>query len=63
MFIKKILILIVICIPLFFMPSVSAEYHTGDHVADFTLQDSDGHNVSLSDFSGMGVVLAFWSPT
>jgi cytochrome oxidase Cu insertion factor (SCO1/SenC/PrrC family) len=40
-----------------------AEYHVGDHVADFTLPNAYGNNVSLYDYQDCIVVLAFWFAT
>ena len=38
----------------------SAVYQIGDHVADFTLPDAYGNNVSLYDYQDCIVVLVFW---
>ncbi len=35
-------------------------YFVGDHVDDFTLLDSDGNPVSLSDFPNRIIMMAFW---
>jgi len=40
-----------------------AEYHVGDPVADFTLPNAYGTNVSLYDYQDRIVVLAFWFAT
>lgn len=40
--------------------SASAAYQVGDSIADFTLNDSDGQPVNLSDFSGKVVFINFW---
>ncbi len=37
-----------------------AEYHVGDHVSDFTLQNWNGQWVSLYDYSDRIVILDFW---
>ena len=34
---------------------------TGDSAPNFTLKDSDGNDVSLSNFSGKPVVILFFS--
>ena len=36
---------------------------TGTTAPEFTLPDSDGEQVSLSDFEDQVVLLNFWSPT
>jgi cytochrome oxidase Cu insertion factor (SCO1/SenC/PrrC family) len=40
-----------------------AVYEVGDIVEDFTLNDAYGNPVSLSDFEGLTIVLAFWTPS
>ncbi len=40
-----------------------ATYHVGDTVNNFTLPDSEGNQVSLYNFSGMVVLLNFWTST
>ncbi|MBN1355948.1 redoxin domain-containing protein [bacterium] len=40
-----------------------AVYEVGDFVTDFTLNDAYGNPVSLYDYTGMVIVLAFWTPT
>lgn len=39
---------------------VSAVYQIGDHVADFTLPNAYGHNVSLYDYQDRIVLMPFW---
>jgi len=41
---------------------VFSQYEVGDPVADFTLQDSQGNPVSLSDFPDRIMFLVFWEP-
>ncbi len=36
-------------------------YSVGDHVDDFTLLDADGKEVSLYDYEGWVILLAFWT--
>ncbi|MCD4653704.1 peroxiredoxin family protein [bacterium] len=38
----------------------SATYQVGDEIGDFTLNDSEGNSVSLSDFDGKVVFIFFW---
>ena len=45
---------VLICSP------VMAVYGVGDHVSDFTLNDSTGTSVSLYSFEGMAVLISFW---
>ncbi len=53
-----VMILIMCC---FWMPSAGrAVYGIGDTVANFTLPDGDGRNVSLHDFTGMAILIYFW---
>jgi peroxiredoxin len=44
-------------------PATFAAYQVGDTVSDFTLNDSYGNPVSLSDFEGMAVMFNFWQST
>ena len=39
---------------------VQAQYQVGDTVADFTLNDSNGTAVSLSDYAGQVVWVDLW---
>ena len=39
---------------------VGAVYQVGDYVANFTLPDAQGTNVSLYDYQDRIVLLAFW---
>ena len=43
--------------------SLAQQYEAGDFVADFTLPDSGGNPVSLSDFSDNIVCIYFWAST
>lgn len=53
-----IMILIVCC---FWIPSDGlAVYGVGDAVANVTLPDGNGQEISLFDFDGMAVLLYFW---
>jgi len=38
-----------------------AQYIVGDTVADFTLPDHTGTNVSLYDYSGDVILITFWT--
>ncbi len=62
MMIKQVNILPVLAIILLLMQgSDSFGYlQVGDTATDFMLQDSYGNSVSLSDFSGEIILLAFW---
>ena len=40
--------------------TAQAQYQVGDVVGDFTLNDSNGIPVSLSDYAGHVVWLDFW---
>ncbi len=40
---------------------VSAQVHVGDSAPDFTLPDTAGNGISLSDFSGDIVLLNFFA--
>jgi len=42
---------------------VQAQYHVGDAIDDFTLNDSNGTPVSLYDFQDTVIFLNFWSDT
>lgn len=60
----KALIPLLALICLLAAPVFSQEpYAIGDTVADFTLLDSQGNPVSLSDFSNRILFLVFWDPT
>jgi hypothetical protein len=39
---------------------VGAVYQIGEHVADFTLPNAYGQNVSLSDYHDRIVLMPFW---
>lgn len=39
---------------------VNAVYTVGQHVADFTLPNASGQNISLYDYQDRIVVLPFW---
>ncbi len=43
--------------------SLAQQYVAGDYVDDFTLPDSGGSPVSLSDFSDNIVCIYFWAST
>ena len=47
------------------MTTVSAfgAYVVGDTVADFTLPDAYGNQVSFSDYNGMVILINFWTST
>lgn len=38
----------------------SAAYQVGDHIDDFTLNDSDGNPVNLYDYEGKVIFINFW---
>lgn len=38
-------------------------YQVGDTVADFTLPDAYGNQVSFSDYAGLVVLINFWTST
>ncbi len=38
----------------------SAAYQVGDHIDDFTLNDSDGNPVNLYDYAGKVIFINFW---
>ncbi len=56
----KTLIWVLAVIALFAPPLAAQPYHVGDPVGDFTLLDSDGNPVSLSDYPDQIVFLVFW---
>src|SRR5688500_16880437 len=44
---------------LFFVFSFTTPYGIGDKVSDFSLQNVDGKTISLSDYTGKGVIVVF----
>ncbi|MDA8121919.1 MAG: redoxin domain-containing protein [Deltaproteobacteria bacterium] len=42
-------------------PAVAVTLHPGDEAPNFSLKDIDGNKVSLGQFRGKTVVIAFWS--
>ena len=56
-----ILLTIVVCITLLGVSCAQSCPDLGQSAPDFTLQDINGKNVSLSDFRGKTVVLNFWA--
>lgn len=42
-------------------PAVAVTLHPGDNAPNFSLKDIDGNKVSLNQFRGKTVVIAFWS--
>lgn len=42
-------------------PAVAVTLHPGDNAPNFSLKDIDGNKVSLGQFRGKTVVIAFWS--
>ncbi|MFH1862662.1 MAG: hypothetical protein ABH878_07600 [bacterium] len=45
---------------LLIVPAAFAQYAIGDTVADFTLIESNGDTISLSDYGDRIVFLVFW---
>ncbi len=58
---KKLFVVGCACIAL--TSWASAAYEVGDHIADFTLFDHLGHEVSLSDYDDHVILLNFWTDT
>lgn len=61
---KKILITGFIVSFIFSFVSITisvAQYHIGDTVSDFTLNDVDGNSVSLYDYQGKVILLNFFA--
>jgi peroxiredoxin len=46
---------------LFPLPAEAVNFSPGDHAPNFTLKDIDGNKVSLDQFRGKTIVIAFWS--
>jgi len=59
---KKLLLLVILTT--FMLPAATdARYHEGDSIADFSLPDTSGSLVSLSDYSDKIVCIYFWAST
>lgn len=43
------------------LPSGFGSVQVGDTAVNFTLQDTDGNSVALSDFEGQPIILNFWA--
>jgi hypothetical protein len=60
---KYVSICTILALSALFAGIASAEYQVGDHVADFTLTNAFGQQVSLYDYAGMTIMLTFWTST
>ncbi|MBC8277207.1 MAG: redoxin domain-containing protein [FCB group bacterium] len=59
---KKLLLMVLLTA--FMLPGTAdARYHEGDLIEDFSLPDTSGSLVSLSDFSDKIVCIYFWAST
>ncbi len=56
-FLKSALVAMLLCLPF----AAQADYEVGDVVADFTLPNLAGEDVSLFDFSGKVVLVHFFA--
>jgi peroxiredoxin len=56
-----ILLTIIVCITLIIIGCAPPCPDVGQSAPDFTIQNIDGKNVSLSDFRGKTVILNFWA--
>ena len=45
------------------LPIAFGAYQVGDNVDDFTLFDSTGREVNLYDYTGLTILLDFWTST